>query len=175
MYFLELFYRVLSFLFGAILSVLVSMWLSFSTLFCLLLSANFGRLNPDGRTSGNPGMESPEEVKRVQTRIQSRQQRSADYLECQRGGSSPGKDFSGRTNVTESGRTCQNWAASEPHVPKYTDVGKVGDTEAGEHNHCRNPNQNSEGVWCYTTDPGKEWEHCSVPMHYGSIPIKKMH
>ena len=86
------------------------------------------------------------------------------YNECQEGGFAPGKDFSGRTNVTASGLTCQHWAASEPHVPKYTDVGKVGDTEAGEHNHCRNPSESPRGVWCYTTDPDVRLERCSVPI-----------
>ena len=33
----------------------------------------------------------------------------------------------------------------------------------GEHNHCRNPVGDSKGVWCYTTDPDKRWEHCPVP------------
>ena len=55
----------------------------------------------------------------------------------------------GRMNVTASGISCQFWLASQPHVPKYTDVGKEGDTEAGEHNHCRNPSGELGGVWCY--------------------------
>ena len=36
--------------------------------------------------------------------------------------------------------------------------------ESGEHNHCRNPDQDPEGVWCYTTDSDKRREHCSVPI-----------
>ena len=30
---------------------------------------------------------------------------------------------------------------------------------------CRNPFEDLEGVWCYITDPEKEWDpgHCSVP------------
>ena len=34
----------------------------------------------------------------------------------------------------------------------------------GEHNHVRNPEEDLEGVWCYTTDLYKKWEHCSVPV-----------
>ena len=100
-------------------------------------------------------------------RIQSRQHRSVSSEgshECQKAGFSPGKDFSGSTNVTASGLTCQHWAASEPHIPKYTDVGKVGDTVAGEHNQCRNPSDNPRGVWCYTMDPDTRLEYCSVPI-----------
>ena len=58
--------------------------------------------------------------------------------------------------MTASGRTCQVWAASQPHQHNFTEV--------GEHSHCRNPNGDSEGVWCFTTDPDKEWEYCSVPI-----------
>ena len=98
-------------------------------------------------------------------RIQSRQQRSVgsqDDNVCQEG-NPLGVRYSGRVNFTTSGISCQFWAASEPHVPKYTDVGKVEDTEPGEHNHCRNPNGEPGGVWCYTIDPDLEWEYCSVP------------
>ena len=57
--------------------------------------------------------------------------------------------------MTASGLTCQVWAALQPHEHKHTDL--------GEHNHCRNPNGDLAGVWCYTTDPVKTWEHCTVP------------
>ena len=62
----------------------------------------------------------------------------------------------GRTNITTGGRSCQVWAASQPHQHSYNHV--------GEHNHCRNPSGYSKGLWCYTTDPDKRWELCSVPI-----------
>eukprot|EP00105_Crassostrea_gigas_P023839 XP_011443863.1 PREDICTED: plasminogen [Crassostrea gigas] len=31
------------------------------------------------------------------------------------------------------------------------------------HNYCRNPD-NEPGVWCYTTNPKKRWDFCSVPV-----------
>ena len=90
------------------------------------------------------------------TLLRNRDQRSSQgNLECQEG-NPPGVTYSGRTSVTASGTSCQVWAESKPHEHDYTDV--------GESNHCRNPNGDSEGVWCYTTDPDKEWEHCSVPI-----------
>ena len=146
-----------------------------STFFCLLLSVNLvsGHLLTDDRTTRRPRKGDPEEWRKAQTRIQSRQQRSVvsqDDNDCQEG-DPLGASYSGTMNVTASGRTCQFWAASQPHVPKYTDVGKVGDTEAGEHNHCRNPSGHVGGVWCYTTDPDKEWEHCSVPI---CVPMLKV-
>ena len=89
--------------------------------------------------------------------MQGRKQRSVssqDDQECQEG-NPLGASYLGKMNSTSSGRTCQVWSASQPHEHSYTDV--------GEHNHCRNPDGDIEGVWCFTTDPNKEWEHCSVP------------
>ena len=97
-----------------------------STLFCLLLSVSLvsGHLLTDDRTTRRPRKGEPEERRKLQTRIQSRQQRSVDSQdECQEG-NPLGASYSGRMNVTASGRTCQFWAASQPHVPKYTDGGK---------------------------------------------------
>ena len=67
---------------------------------------------------------------------QDRQQRSIvsphHHLECQKG-NPLGVTYSGTANQTKSGRSCQVWSASQPHQPKYTDVGRVGvgETEAG--------------------------------------------
>ena len=79
--------------------------------------------------------------------------------ECQEG-DPPGVNYSGTRNITASGRTCQVWAVSQPHDSWYPEMG----ADVGEHNHCRNPGGDVGGVWCYTTDPDKEWEHCSVPI-----------
>ena len=67
-----------------------------------------------------------------------------------------GASYLGKMNVTTSGKTCQAWSAQEPHEHGYTEV--------GEHNQCRNPDGDSGGVWCLTTDPDKQWEYCSVPI-----------
>merc|ERR1712179_771674 len=68
-----------------------------------------------------------------------------------------GADYTGKISKTKSGRDCQMWSSSSPHVP-YRDFGSIGD-----HNYCRNPD-NEEGPWCYTTDPNKRWEFCDVPI-----------
>ena len=65
--------------------------------------------------------------------------------------------------VEASGRTCQVWSASQPHEHSYTDV--------GQNNYCWNPYGDPLGVYCYTTDPEKEWEHCSVPI---CVPTMKV-
>ena len=126
-----------------------------STLFCLLLSLNLvsGQFLTDDRTTRRPRKgEHPEKG-----RIQDRQQRAVNSTqgnhECQEG-NPLGANYSGSMNVTTSGRTCQVWAASQPHEHSFTHV--------GEHSHCRNPSGELGGVWCYTTDPDKQWEYCSL-------------
>ena len=32
-----------------------------------------------------------------------------------------------------------------------------------EENYCRNPDGESGGAWCYTTDPKVRWKYCDVP------------
>ena len=98
------------------------------------------------------------------TRRTDREQRSSisdeGNRECQEG-SPPGDprghgvNYSGRMNVTITGRTCQFWNTSEPHDHDYTDL--------GGHNYCRNPDGDNRGAWCYTTDPNRLRESCFVP------------
>ena len=138
-----------------------------STLLYFLLSTTlvYGHIFTDDRKTRIPRKGDPEERMKSQTRIQSRQQRSVgsqDDNECQEG-NPLGASYLGRENVTASGRTCQVWAASKPHASKYPHL--------GEHNHCRNPDGDSSGVWCHTTDPDEQWEYCSVPI---CVPMLKV-
>jgi len=57
--------------------------------------------------------------------------------------------YVGTTSTTRSGKTCRNWSKVRGHV------------HVGDHNHCRNPNSQWEGVGCYTEDGGNEL--CNVP------------
>ena len=94
----------------------------------------------------------------VFVRNQDRHQRSArsqSNHDCQEG-NPLGANYSGIMNVTTSGFTCQVWSASQPNDHDFTHV--------GEHNYCRNPDADPEGVWCVTTDPEETWEYCSVPI-----------
>jgi len=33
----------------------------------------------------------------------------------------------------------------------------------GNHNHCRNPDNEPDGAWCYTMNPSVRWQFCDVP------------
>ena len=114
----------------------------------------FGHLYPAFETTRGLWTAAPGEERKILTKDRDRQQRSAgspeDDPECQEGNPLDAS-YSGKVSHTISGRSCQARSSSQPHEPKFTDVGKVGDTEAGDHNFCRNPDGNLGGVWCYTT------------------------
>ncbi|XP_078687217.1 plasminogen-like [Branchiostoma floridae x Branchiostoma belcheri] len=70
-----------------------------------------------------------------------------------------GLSYRGTVSVTESGLTCQRWDSSEqPHTPEHYPSSGL------EENYCRNPDEDSGGVWCYTTDPDRGWDYCDVPV-----------
>lgn len=70
-----------------------------------------------------------------------------------------GEDYRGVQTMTQTGKTCQNWAdQNAPHnhttTPvTYPDAGLVS-------NYCRNP-QSAPTIWCFTTDRSVRWELCS--------------
>ncbi|CAC5417363.1 PLG [Mytilus coruscus] len=62
--------------------------------------------------------------------------------------------YSGTISTTITGKTCQRWDATVPHVPVYT----MGPEHA---NYCRAPD-NDTRVWCMTVDPIVPWEYCNI-------------
>ncbi|GAA6226940.1 plasminogen isoform X1 [Lates japonicus] len=79
-------------------------------------------------------------------------------LECVNG---TGTSYRGTKSKTKSGKTCQRWDAKYPHRPNITpQTNPRADLDS---NFCRNPDGDSGGPWCYTTDPNTRWEHCNVP------------
>ena len=73
-----------------------------------------------------------------------------------------GSGYNGTQSVTKSGLTCQKWAEQSPHTHEYT-TDKHGDKGIGDHNYCRNPDEEYNMTWCYTTSPDKRWDFCEVP------------
>ncbi|KAI0223857.1 Plasminogen [Lamellibrachia satsuma] len=80
-------------------------------------------------------------------------------LECLQ--TSRGFDYKGYQRRTVSGRTCQAWAAQQPH-------GHMQCKPRNRGNYCTNmadlePTCNQTKPWCYTTDPNLRWEVCDIP------------
>ncbi|KAJ6664579.1 hypothetical protein lerEdw1_006152 [Lerista edwardsae] len=74
---------------------------------------------------------------------------------------SHGKDYRGKIATTTTGKTCQAWSSQSPHRHDFTPRTHP---QAGlEKNYCRNPDGDTYGPWCYTTDVNKKWEYCDVP------------
>ena len=71
------------------------------------------------------------------------------------------KDYRGPLQVTNTGKKCQKWTSQFPHEHSRTDS-KYPDSGLGDHNYCRNPDNEPDGAWCYTEDPNSRWEYCNV-------------
>ncbi|XP_026197033.1 plasminogen [Anabas testudineus] len=84
-------------------------------------------------------------------------EKKAYLLECVNG---IGTDYRGTKSKTKTGKTCQGWETLFPHRPNITPrTHPLADLES---NFCRNPDGDSGGPWCYTTDSNTRWEHCNV-------------
>ena len=66
-----------------------------------------------------------------------------------------GSGYRGKQNKTLSGKTCQKWNSQSPQKHKNTPENKP-NSGLGDHNFCRNPDGETGGIWCYTTDPEKD-------------------
>ncbi|KAG0410583.1 hypothetical protein HPB47_012298 [Ixodes persulcatus] len=72
-----------------------------------------------------------------------------------------GRFYRGTVNVTKSGIPCQRWEVQEPHHHNRPPM--VFPEVLNSDNYCRNAGSEEPMPWCYTTDPRKRWEHCSIP------------
>ena len=70
-------------------------------------------------------------------------------------------DYRGTISVTKNGRTCQKWTDQSPHSHSKT-PDNYPYSGLGDHNFCRNPDNDNEGAWCYTIDPVTRYEYCDV-------------
>ncbi|XP_074044075.1 plasminogen [Macrotis lagotis] len=81
------------------------------------------------------------------------------YLsECKTGN---GKNYRGTWSKTRTGIDCQKWSDNSPHKPNFSPRNHP--EEGLEKNYCRNPDNDSKGPWCYTTDPAIRFEYCDIP------------
>ncbi|XP_070543788.1 zinc metalloproteinase nas-6-like [Ptychodera flava] len=76
------------------------------------------------------------------------------------------RDYRGEVSKTKDGKTCQNWFSLSPHQHPYTgqqnDELRLANLGLGNHNWCRNPDDDSEGAWCFTTDPDVRYGYCDI-------------
>uniref|UniRef100_A0A4W4FYS0 Kringle domain-containing protein n=1 Tax=Electrophorus electricus TaxID=8005 RepID=A0A4W4FYS0_ELEEL len=73
-----------------------------------------------------------------------------------------GESYRGLTSKTVMGVTCQAWSSMTPH--QHSTFTPVTHPDKGlESNQCRNPDNDVNGPWCYTTDPYKKWDYCQIP------------
>jgi hypothetical protein len=72
-------------------------------------------------------------------------------------------DYRGTINSTHSGLTCQSWSAQWPNEHSMTSA-QYPTSGLGNHNYCRNPNNQPGGAWCYTSNTDIPWEYCDVPV-----------
>ena len=62
-------------------------------------------------------------------------------------------------NKSKSGLVCQNWTEQYPNKHDFNPV-NYPDSDLGDHNYCRNPDNSPTGSWCYTLDKNIEKEEC---------------
>ena len=86
--------------------------------------------------------------------------------------------YQGQVSITQLGIPCQKWNTKEPHYPKVTPKAEIWNNfkifesleaaknsislKATNHNFCRNPDGDSKGPWCYTTNPSVRWGYCHI-------------
>ncbi|XP_078495436.1 uncharacterized protein LOC144750510 [Ciona intestinalis] len=79
-----------------------------------------------------------------------------------------GYDYDGEISETASGLECQPWNVETPHQVKFVPVGST------NHNHCRNPNFDPSGPWCYTMSKNTTKEHCIIPRCLQTMDVRSL-
>ena len=81
-----------------------------------------------------------------------------------------GNTYRGRHFRTKTGILCQRWDQQSPHQHPFTNTSMFPDPSMDElSNYCRNPDQSSDGPWCFTMDPAIERQSCGIPMCSGYL------
>uniref|UniRef100_A0A8C5MGA1 Prothrombin n=1 Tax=Leptobrachium leishanense TaxID=445787 RepID=A0A8C5MGA1_9ANUR len=74
--------------------------------------------------------------------------------------------YEGTMAVTVSGLPCLPW--DSPLVKQHKQIDFLQEITLKE-NHCRNPDGDAEGAWCYVSHPNITFDYC--PLHYCDSPI----
>ena len=61
--------------------------------------------------------------------------------------------FEGSIDITVSRHICKSWS----NTPYASTIGH-------NHNHCRSPDNDLMGAWCYTTNTKITWDYCAFPI-----------
>ena len=76
-----------------------------------------------------------------------------------------GLNYTGGISRTEEGLLCQAWTSQTPHKHPFSAARHFPDVNFRTlGNACRNPDNDTVGLWCYTMDPNVRWQRCSVPL-----------
>uniref|UniRef100_UPI00398EB24D hepatocyte growth factor-like protein isoform X3 n=1 Tax=Pristiophorus japonicus TaxID=55135 RepID=UPI00398EB24D len=134
---------------------------------CKGLEKNYCR-NPDGSEAPwcfttDPG---------VRTALCLQLKRCEDDIESEECYDGNGTTYRGVVNKTRKGIPCQRWDTNHPHIPRVTPHNYP---EAGLlRNYCRNPDGDSHGPWCYTTNPKVHWDYCAISTCKGHAKPKSI-
>ncbi|XP_038666762.1 hepatocyte growth factor-like protein [Scyliorhinus canicula] len=122
---------------------------------CKGLDENYCR-NPDG--SEAPWCFTTDEG--IRTAFCFQLQRCDDDIEPEDCYTGNGTKYRGFVSKTRKGIPCQRWNSNTPHQPRVTPTTHP---NAGlRENYCRNPDGDSHGPWCYTTNPKVQWDYCAI-------------
>ena len=86
-----------------------------------------------------------------------------------------GLDYMGTESRTMTGHKCQAWNSQKPHQHEIGCTDKEfpeKDVDLAK-NYCRNPDNDTQGPWCYTADLEKKYDYCMI--HMCSEPAAGIH
>ncbi|CAH1786990.1 unnamed protein product, partial [Owenia fusiformis] len=75
-----------------------------------------------------------------------------------------GNEYVGKKTRTASGKQCMRWDSQIPHKHTPLEDDQFPDNSVKDaSNYCRNPDNEPQGPWCFTTDVNSRWEYCGIP------------
>ena len=117
---------------------------------------------PSKKSSSNRKAKRPRKNgSRVQGKTHTRGQDLQELKTYCQEGDPPGVNYAGYMNVSKSGKPCRVWRDKELKPQQRHGIEL--------HNFCRNPSDDSKGVYCITErGSNQRWEYCSVPICGGT-------